>query len=52
VFLGLSGLLSYLTWALLQGEYFELGNYLSPVYSPVLWGDSKHAWFGPGAPPF
>jgi hypothetical protein len=52
VLVGLGGLLTYLTWALLQGEYFEFGNYLSPVYSPVLWGDSQHAWFGPGAPPF
>ena len=23
------------------------GPYLSPFYSPVLWGDSHHAWFGP-----
>ena len=23
------------------------GPYLSPFYSPVIWGDSHHAWFGP-----
>ena len=23
------------------------GPYLSPFYSPLLWGDSPHAWFGP-----
>jgi hypothetical protein len=52
VFAALSAFLVYVNWAVLQGEHFEFGNYLSPVYSPVLWGDSKHAWFGPGKPPF
>lgn len=52
VFLVLSGFLVYVNWAVIQGEHFEFGNYLSPVYSPVLWGDSKHAWFGQGKPPF
>jgi hypothetical protein len=52
VFLVLSAFLAYVNWAVLQGEYYEFGNYLSPVYSPVLWGDSKHAWFGQGSPPF
>jgi len=37
----------YVTWALLQGESYSYGNYLSPLYSPELFGDSPHAWFGP-----
>ena len=27
---------------MLQGEYYRFGNYLSPVYSPELWGPSPH----------
>ncbi len=45
--LGLTGFLVYSTWAAFQNAHFELGNYLSPMYSPVLWGDSHHAWLGP-----
>jgi hypothetical protein len=53
VFLGLSFFfLGYLPWAMLQGDNYWFGNYLSPVYSPELWGDSPHALFGPGRPPF
>jgi hypothetical protein len=37
----------YVTWALLQGENYWHGNYLSPLYSPELFGDSPHAVFGP-----
>jgi hypothetical protein len=37
----------YTTWALLQGEHYHYGNYLSPFYSPELFGNSPHAWFGP-----
>src|SRR5262252_3876957 len=36
----------YSTWAAFQGKHFEFGNYLSPMYSPVLFGTSRHAWFG------
>jgi hypothetical protein len=43
----LGGFLLYGTWAAFQNAYFESGPYLSPFYSPVLWGDSRHAWFGP-----
>jgi hypothetical protein len=50
VFLGLSAFLVYATWAGLQGEHYHLArngaNYLSPLYSPELWGDSPHHWFG------
>jgi hypothetical protein len=38
--------LVYIHWALFQGEHYDYGNYLSPLYSPVLWGDSHHAWIG------
>jgi len=37
----------YVTWALLQGKNYWHGNYLSPLYSPELWGDSPHAVLGP-----
>lgn len=46
-FLGLSAFVVYATWAALQGEHYTHGNYLSPFYSPEIFGDSKHAWFGP-----
>ena len=47
VFLGLSTFIVYATWAAFQGTHFEYGPYLSPFYSPLLFGDSPHAWFGP-----
>ena len=46
VFLGLSTFIVYSTWAALQGNYFRFGPYLSPFYSPELFGVSKEAWFG------
>jgi hypothetical protein len=46
VFLGLSGFIVYSTWAALQGEYYRFGSYLSPMYSPELFGDPATAWFG------
>jgi hypothetical protein len=47
VFIGLSAFIVYATWAALQGAHYHFGNYLSPFYSPELFGDSPHAWFGP-----
>lgn len=47
VFLGLSSFVVYATWAALQGEHDTHGPYLSPFYSPELFGKSPHAWFGP-----
>lgn len=49
VLAGLSAFVVYSTWAALQGRYYWLPgtNYLSPFYSPELWGYSPHAWFGP-----
>lgn len=47
VFSGLSVFILYATWAAFQGDNFEFGPYLSPFYSPLLFGNSPHAWFGP-----
>src|ERR1700724_267923 len=51
VFLGLSTFLVYSTWAAFQGTHYWLdqngANYLSPFYSPELFGSSPHAIFGP-----
>jgi len=46
-FLVLATFVVYATWAAFQGAYYESGPYLSPFYSPLLFGDSHHAWFGP-----
>jgi hypothetical protein len=47
VFVGLSAFIVYSTWAALQGQHYTHGSYLSPFYSPELFGNSPHAWFGP-----
>jgi len=47
VFLVLGAFVVYATWAAFQGEHYAWGPYLSPFYSPELFGDSHHAWFGP-----
>ncbi len=46
VFAALSAFIVYSTWAAFQGEYYTSGPYLSPFYSPVLFGDPPHALFG------
>jgi hypothetical protein len=46
-FLILSTFVGYATWAAFQNAHYTSGPYLSPFYSPELWGDSPHAWFGP-----
>ena len=46
VFLGLSTFLLYSTWAAFQGTHYTYGPYLSPFYSPEIFGDSPHSWFG------
>jgi hypothetical protein len=46
VFLGLSAFVVYSTWAAFQGAHYAWGPYLSPLYSPELFGDSPHSWFG------
>ena len=47
IFIGLSLFVVYATWAALQNAHYTYGPYLSPFYSPELFGDSPHAWFGP-----
>jgi hypothetical protein len=47
VFIILGSFVAYATWAAFQGDYYTSGPYLSPFYSPELWGNSPHAWFGP-----
>lgn len=37
----------YATWAAFQGVHYTSGPYLSPFYSPELFGESSHCWFGP-----
>lgn len=57
-FLGLSLFIVYATWAAFQGQYYRFGPYLSPFYSPEIFGDPLHAWLGawpawwPGWAPF
>jgi hypothetical protein len=45
-FVGLSAFIVYATWAGYVATNFEYGPYLSPMYSPLLFGPSAHAWFG------
>src|SRR5215212_1943747 len=57
-FLVLAAFVVYATWAAFQGSHYIYGPYLSPFYSPLLFGEPPHAWFGPkpgwwpGALPF
>ena len=47
VFTILTSFVAYATWAAFQNAHYTYGPYLSPFYSPVLFGDGSHAWFGP-----
>jgi hypothetical protein len=47
IVIGLSLFVVYATWAAFQNAHYTFGPYLSPFYSPELFGDSPHAWFGP-----
>ncbi len=51
VFIGLSIFVVYSTWAAFQGAHYWYGangaNYISPFYSPEIFGNSPHSWFGP-----
>jgi hypothetical protein len=46
-FLVLGGFVVYATWAAFVGNHYRFGPYLSPFYSPELFGDPGHSWFGP-----
>ena len=43
----LSSFVAYATWAAFQNANYHVGPYLSPFYSPEIFGDSPHALFGP-----
>ena len=47
VFLGLGAFVVYATWAALQGNHYHFGPYLSPFYSPEVFGETARSWFGP-----
>jgi hypothetical protein len=49
ILVGLSAFIVYSTWAAFQGAHYWVPGteYLSPFYSPEMWGPSPHAWFGP-----
>ncbi len=49
VFLAFTAFVVYATWAALQGDNYRFGPYLSPFYSPELYG-SAQAWLGAQAP--
>lgn len=46
VFVFLTSFVIYVTWAALQGNHYTFGSYLSPLYSPLLYGEPSHSWFG------
>lgn len=37
-FLGLGAFLVYANWAAFQGNHYSFGPYLSPMYSPLIFG--------------
>ncbi|HEU5219462.1 MAG TPA: hypothetical protein VFU23_12455 [Gemmatimonadales bacterium] len=47
LFVILAAFVIYSTWAAFQNGYYTFGPYLSPFYSPELFGSSPHAIFGP-----
>jgi hypothetical protein len=47
VFTILSVFVVYSTWAAFQNAHYQFGNYLSPFYSPLIFGDGEGSWFGP-----
>ena len=47
IFIGLSLFVLYSTWAAFQGAHYTAGPYLSPFYSPEIFGSSTHSLLGP-----
>lgn len=45
VFIGLLTFVVYSTWRAFEGAHYEHDALLSPFYSPLIFGDSHHAWF-------
>jgi hypothetical protein len=52
VFVGFSAFIVYTTWASYQNAHYWWGPYLSPFYSPELYGQSPHAILGGPTPPW
>lgn len=50
VFMGFTAFVVYSTWAAYQGEHYAWGPYLSPFYSPLLFGEGEHSLIGQGKP--
>jgi hypothetical protein len=46
VFTVLSAFVVYATWAAFQNAHYYYGPYLSPFYSPAIFGHPDHSWFG------
>ncbi|MEK7403014.1 MAG: succinate dehydrogenase [Gemmatimonadota bacterium] len=46
-FIVFGGFIVYATWAAFQNAHYTFGQYLSPFYSPELFGSSPHAILGP-----
>jgi hypothetical protein len=42
----LTSFIVYATWAAFQNAHYRYGPYLSPFYSPEVFGDPATAWFG------
>jgi hypothetical protein len=40
----------YLTWGIIQPHHYWSPPYLTPLASPLLYGEGPHAWFGHEAP--
>jgi hypothetical protein len=40
----------YLTWGLFQPDHYWNPPYLTPLASPLFFGEGPHAWFGPDKP--
>ena len=47
VFLGFTAFIIYSSWAAWQNNHYTFGPYISPFYSPELFGSSSRALFGP-----
>ena len=45
-FIGLGTFVVYATWAAFQGNHYRFGPYISPFYSPEVFG-GPGSWFGP-----
>jgi hypothetical protein len=46
-FLGLGAFVVYANWAAFQGNHYSYGPYLSPMYSPLIFGKpGEDSWFG------